>query len=66
MEWLFLPLIFYTSDAALEAAQAALESLEVDVARMRRGAGTDRVPDAADALIDRALTAADAQWGERR
>jgi 3-carboxy-cis,cis-muconate cycloisomerase len=61
MEWLLLPLVFYTSGATLEALKTAVATLEITiVAAADSGIAQD---DSAAALIDRVLEAATAQWG---
>lgn len=62
-EWLLVPLVFHTSSAALAAFEAALRSLEVDVARMRLSVGEAVVDHIADALVARALAVAESRWG---
>jgi 3-carboxy-cis,cis-muconate cycloisomerase len=58
-EWFALPLVFSTAGAAVEALATAVETLEVDVERMRRNLAnepTDAELAAAGRLADRALT----------
>ena len=55
LEWLYVPLAFNTSAAALVATKAAFVSLTVENTRLRETAGSTEVPASTQALIDRVL-----------